>query len=251
MGLDKNFDNVDVYFESLESQGNIPSGMFGAGIIDKIKARTELIKSELDCLFPAKKYECETIELNECIADSDGLEFILQGNIPLVFSSKGKYIIVDVSNSDGLGIYKYLNSYIGALGLIAARKATKVDLFIATGEIQDESEYEAVSCRIDMLSDDAKEVLCDMYKNAFIDLNHKILPISLLSSDIKNHEELKAELEDDRNGPWAYFAGKDLFINELEKYSGYPKDNFAEKWDKACKKQKELLGNLTSLLVGV
>lgn len=250
MGLDKNFDNVDVYFESLESQGNIPSGMFGAGIIDKIKARTELIKSELDCLFPAKKYECETIELNECIAGSDGLEFILQGNIPLVFSSKGKYVIVDVSNSDGLGIYKYLNPYIGALGLIAARKTAKVDLFIATGDIQDESEYEAVACHIDMLSDDAKKVLCNIYKKAFVDLDHKILPISLLTSEIKNHEELKAELEDSSNSPWVYFAGKDLFINELEKYSGYPKDNFAEKWDKACEKQKELLGGLTSMLEG-
>lgn len=250
-GLDKNFDSVDVYFKSLESQGCIPSGKFGQGITLKIKERADSIMDELDRLFPAKKYECESIELNECINDTDGLEFILQGNIPLVFSSKGKYIIVDVSNSDGLGIYKYLNSYIGALGLIAARKATKVDLFIATGNIQDEADYETAACSIDMLSDDAKEVLCDMYKNAFIDLDHKILPISLLSSDIKNHEELKAELEDDRNGPWAYFAGKDLFINELEKYSGYPKDNFAEKWDKACKKQKELLGNLTSLLVGV
>jgi hypothetical protein len=101
-----------------------------------------------------------------------------------------------------------------------------------------------------MLSDDAKKVLCDIYKKAFVDLDHKILPISLLSSDIKNHEELKAELEDSRNSPWAYFAGKDLFINELEKYSGFPKDNFAEKWDKACEKQKELLGGLTSMLEG-
>ena len=83
-----------------------------------------------------------------------------------------------------------------------------------------------------------------------MDLDNKILPISLLCSDIKNYEELKAKLADERRGPWVYFAGKDLFINELEKYSGYSSEDFADEWAKACVKQKDLLGELKNKIEG-
>ena len=256
-GLDKDYESVDVYFDGLKSQGNIPSGKFGEGMSDTIKARADAIKVELDSFFPENAYTCKSIELNECITDPDGsnsdskrLEFMLQGNIPLVFSSKEKCAIVNVSNSDSLGVYKYLDSYIGALGLIAAGKTESVDLFVATGACQDSDAYEANVCRINTNADDAKAILCDIYKRSFMDLDNKILPISLLCSDIKNYEELKAKLADERRGPWVYFAGKDLFINELEKYSGYSSEDFADEWAKACGKQKDLLGELKNKIEG-
>ena len=256
-GLDKDYESVDVYFDGLKSQGYIPSGKFGEGMSDKIKTRADAIKVELDSFFPENAYTCKSIELNECITDPDGsnsdskrLEFMLQGNIPLVFSSKEKCAIVSVSNSDGLGAYKYLDSYIGALGLIAAGKAESVDLFIATGACQDDDAYEANVCRISKSPSEAMKTLCDIYKKAFKEQDNKILPISLLCSNITNTDYLKAKLVNDHGGAWTYFAGKDLFINELEKYSGYSNKSFADEWAKACEKQKDLLGELNNKIEG-
>jgi exodeoxyribonuclease V gamma subunit len=256
-GLDKDYESVDVYFDGLKSQGYIPSGKFGEGMSDKIKTRADAIKVELDSFFPENAYTCKSIELNECITDPDGsnsdskrLEFMLQGNIPLVFSSKEKCAIVSVSNSDGLGAYKYLDSYIGALGLIAAGKAESVDLFIATGACQDDDAYEANVCRISKSPSEAMKTLCDIYKKAFKEQDNKILPISLLCSNITNTDYLKAKLVNDHGGAWMYFAGKDLFINELEKYSGYSNKSFADEWAKACEKQKDLLGELNNKIEG-
>ena len=249
-GLDKDYDDIDAYFNSLEAQGNIPSGKFGAGVSDKIKSRADAIKAELDIFFPESEYDCETIELNTYIDGFYGLNFILQGNIPLVFSSKEKCAIVDISNSDSLKAYKYLNSYIGALCLIAAGKAESVDLFIATGTCQNKDAYEANVCHISMDASGAKKILCDIYKKAFVILNNKVLPIELLGTKLENAEALKAKLEAEHGGPWAYFAGKDLFINELEKYSGYPTTGFEKAWEKACNEQKELLGTLVSKIQG-
>lgn len=250
-GLDMDYNDVDVYFKSLETQGPLPSGKFGAGVSDKIKARADGIKAELDQFFPASKYDCESIELNTYIDGFYESNFILQGNIPLVFSSKENCIIVEISNSDSLKAYKYLSSYIGALGMIAAGKTESVDLFIATGACQDKETYNANVCHICMNASSAKEKLCGIYKNAFVSLNKKVLPIDLLCTKLENIEELKAKLEEKHGGPWTYFAGKDLFINELEKYSGYPATNFEKKWEKACKDQKELLDSLVSKIEGV
>ena len=135
--------------------------------------------------------------------------------------------------------------------MIAAGKTESVDLFIATGACQDEETYKANVCHISMNASSAKEKLCGIYKNAFVTLNKKVLPIDLLCTKLENIEELKAKLEEKHGGPWTYFAGKDLFINELEKYSGYPATNFEKKWEKACKDQKELLDSLVSKIEGV
>ena len=243
-GIDRDFENVDVYFKALETQGNIPSGKFGEGISDKIKRRAQAIKEELDRFFPADSFNCESVELNESIRISDESSFILQGNIPLVFTSKGKCVITDVSNSDNLMAYKYLTSYVGALGLIAARKTSQVILFVATGACLDESSYDANICPINMSPDDAQRILCAIYNKAFVEYNKKILPIGLLNTDIPNLDELKAILNDEHASPWKHFAGKDLFIENLEKYSGFSTDGFAQEWKQACNEQKDLLDEL-------
>ena len=243
-GLNKDYTDVNLFFSSLANQGNIPAGKFGDGVGEKIKGRAQEIKSELDRLFPEGTYTCQSIELNESIKGQtdkqEQLEFILQGNIPLVFTSTEKYVVVEINRKNKPPeAYKYLTSYISALALIASGKTKKVDLFVATGSRKDDS-YESNSCHIEIKPNEAKERLCNIYEKAFIEKDKKILPIGLVCTELSSLEELKQKL-DDNHGPWQNFDGREVFVQDLEKHSGYPKHNFMQEWNDACDAQKKLL----------
>ena len=240
-GLDKDYGNVEQFFSGLTNQGNIPSGKFGNGVAEKIKGRAKEMKDELDRIFPASTYTCQTIELNERISDEKQVEFILQGNIPLVFKSTDKLVVVEISRNDKKPTAsKFLTSYIGALALIASGQANKVDLFVTTGKCKGADDYDAYACHIDISKDDAKEVLCKIYKKAFVANEKKVLPIDLVCSDLGDLEALKQKLDGDY-GSWKYFEGKEVFLEDLKKHSGYS-DKFKQEWKDACEDQQRLLG---------
>ena len=243
-GLNKDYANTDLFFSSLANQGNIPAGKFGDGVGEKIKGRAQEIKNELDRLFPEGTYTCQSIELNESIKGQtdkqEQLEFILQGNIPLVFTSTEKYVVVEINTKNSAPKpYKYLTPYISALALIASGKTKKVDLFVATGSRKDDS-YESNSCHIEINPGDAKKRLSNIYEKAFIEKDKKILPIDLVCTELSYLEELKQKL-DDNHGPWQLFDGREVFVQDLEKHSGYSKHNFMQEWKAVCDAQKKLL----------
>ena len=187
-----------------------------------------------------------TMELNECITCDNGNSFILQGAVPFVFVSKEndkKCVVVEISNSDGLGVYKYLSSYVAALGLIASGKMSSIDLFVESGD--DEKGYDEKVCHLTLDADTAKKNLACMYKNAFVKCENKILPVALLNESLSSLEELRKALDDGfGRGAWAYFGGKDLFIADLEKCSGYSAKNFSEEWNTTRGQQLELVEDL-------
>ena len=244
--LDKDFQDANVYFNSLETQGNIPSGGFGEGIVEKIKQKAAKINEELNEYFPADKYECCSIELNENISVAGKPEFILQGNIPLVFVSRensDECIIVELSSSS-VRNKNYLGPYVGALGLIATKKKKTVSLYVSNGAKHKKISYEDIVCKLDVKPQKAKEILSNIYNEAFVEGTKKVLPIEIVCNELQNLEELKATLEQEDGGPWSYFAGKDLFVNNLEKCSGYSVKDFKNEWDIARKSQLKLLGDL-------
>ena len=65
--------------------------------------------------------------------------------------------------------------------------------------------------------------------------------------ELQSLENLKQKLDQENGSPWSYFAGKDLFVNNLEKCSGYSVSNFKKEWSDACKLQKKLLGDLVKM----
>ena len=246
-GLNKDYADIDLFFNSLANQGNIPAGKFGDGVAEKIKGRAEEIKNELDRYFPKNTYTCMSIELNESIerpADNKQpkqTKFILQGNIPLVFKSTEKYVIVEINTKNNAPKpNKYLTPYISALALIASGKTKKVDLFVAIGSNNKDNSYETNSCHIEISPNKAKKILCDIYEKAFIEKDKRILPIDLVCTELAYLEELKRELSDD-HGPWNYFEGKEVFLQDLKKHSGYSADNFSQEWKNSCETQQKLL----------
>ena len=247
-GLHKDYKDVDTYFAGLENQGNIPFGGFGKGMVDKIKNRAAAINEELESIFPASEYDCMTMELNECVTCDNCNSFILQGAVPFVMVSKEndkKCIVIEISNSNGLGVYKYLSSYVAALGLLASGKMSSIDLFVANGD--DEKGYDEKVCHLDIDAATAMKILASIYKNAFVKCENKILPVDLLTESFNSLEDLRFALDDEHDhGSWAYFSGKDLFIEDLERYSGYSAKNFSKEWIKARDKQFELVKNLAA-----
>ena len=239
-GLNKDFADIDQFFSSLTNQGNIPTGKFGDDIVKELKNRTQEIKDELDRFLPEDEYTCQTFEMNESFSDGKQVKFILQGNIPLVFTSDEKCVVVGISRtSESPATYKYLTPYISALALIASGKAKNVDLFIAIGS-DDDKNYETNGCHINVTTGKAKKILCNIYKRAFIDNDKKILPIDLVCTKLCNLEKLKEKL-DGKHGSWGYFDGKEVFLEDLKKHSGYSHDNFEQEWKDACTAQQELL----------
>ncbi|MBQ3838966.1 MAG: exodeoxyribonuclease V subunit gamma [Fibrobacter sp.] len=247
--LNKDFESVDAYFNSLESQGDIPSGGFGKGVVDKIKENAANINEELKKYFPADGYECGSIELNVNVSVDNRPTFILQGNVPLVFKSKengGECVIVELSSSKVKNKH-YLSPYIGALGLLASGRMSKVTLFVSTGANGKADSYEKFACELEATQDSAKDTLCSIYENAFVKMSKKVLPVDIVCDELQSLENLKQKLDQENGSPWSYFAGKDLFVNNLEKCSGYSVSNFKKEWSDACKLQKKLLGDLVKM----
>ncbi|MBR3071324.1 exodeoxyribonuclease V subunit gamma [Fibrobacter sp.] len=245
-GLHKDYKDVKTYFAGLQNQGNIPFGRFGDGVVDKIKERANAINNEIEQLFSANEYDCKSMELNECITLDVNKSFILQGNVPFVFVSKAdekKCVIVEICNSKSIGIYRFLSSYIVALGLLASQKMAEIDLCVSNGD--SEKNPDEKICHLNVSASAAKEKLVTIYKNAFVECKKNILPIDLVVKSLESFDDLHSALDDGfGHGAWAYFGGKDLFIGDLERYSGYSANSFSKDWTKACEKQIKLVEDL-------
>lgn len=249
-GLNKIFANEETYFKSLYDQDRIPHGSFGAGITEAISQKAAKINAELDKFFPQDKYTFQPIQLNENYSIEQGDEFTLQGNIPLAFISNEnarECVVVEISNSSNNGKDKFLAPYIEALSLIASKKMDKVGLFVAAGKCSKQEQFDKVFTELDIDSTSARKILCDIYDNAYVTCQKKVLPIDLLSKKLGSLEELKMELDNgDGRGCWEYFAGKDIFIDDLANVSGYSTTNFESEWDEARNKQIALLACLAN-----
>ena len=114
-------------------------------------------------------------------------------------------------------------------------------MFVATGKCKGDEDYDAYACHIGVDKENANSTLCKIYKNAFVSKEKKVLPIDLVCSELTSLDALKVKLEGDY-GAWKYFEGKEVFLEELEKHSGYTQGNFKKEWGDACKTQQELLG---------
>lgn len=252
-GMNMDYSSTDMYFSSLEDQGRIPAGEFGLGVVEEICMKATAINGQLEKFFPKDKMKCLSVELNESIHVDSNREFILQGNLPLLFVSKAdetECVIVELGNSVSIG--KYLKPYIAALGLLASGKMKKVSLFVAAGNEMDEEDFESKLVQMKLDANAAIELLDEIYRKAFVECWKKVLPIELISKKFESLADLKFALDDGNDhGSWCNFAGKDLFIDDLEKCSGYlPGDDFAAEWSKACDLQKKLLACFEKLLEG-
>ena len=128
----------------------------------------------------------------------------------------------------------------------------KVSLFVAAGTEMDEEDFESKIVQMKLDAKAATELLGEIYRKAFVERWKKVLPIELISKRFESLADLKFALDDGNDhGSWCNFAGKDLFIDDLEKCSGYlPGDDFADGWAKACDSQKKLLACLEKILEG-
>ena len=251
--LDMDYKSTDLYFKSLKNQGRIPSGEFGKGIVEEILQNAAIVNGQLERLFPADKMKCTPLELNESIHLDNENEFILQGNVPMVFvpnDSDDECTIVELSSSAVASVGKYLSPYISALGLLASGKMKKVSLFVTTCSDSSDSENSIITLTQD--AEAAKELLCKMYKRAFIECRKNVLPVELISNKkVNSLASLKTALDDGNDhGAWSFFAGKELFVENLAKYSGYPEKNFGTVWNKACNSHMELLAGLEKIFEG-
>ena len=261
-GMNMDFATTELYFKSLENQGRIPTGAFGEGVVAEIELNADAINEQLEKFFPKEKFECSSIELNECIRLDSENEFILQGNIPMVFVPKDhvdECIVVELSNAKKTSVNKFLTPYVAALGLLASKKMKKVSIFVAKGDCLDEEVFKSsvVQMQFDKMKDDedeakkANELLCKMYRRAFIECCRNVLPVELILKGANSLADLKKKLDDGNDGgEWRFFDGKELFVEDLEKYSGYPEDGFETKWNDACESHKELLVGMKKLFEG-
>ena len=166
----------------------------------------------------------------------------LNGTANIVAESDNEVHIIELVSS----IYPkhYINPYLLSLAYIAENDDSK-DVFLDIIPLKMNSkpiQIDLSELEIEEKADSthkAKVILNKIYRKAFVENYHKVLPIDLFKESSLNYYSYLGKFSGEHNNLWQYFNNAKMF--DIKEVSGFKDEkDFMEKWEKEKEEQLKL-----------
>lgn len=246
----KNSNNHDELINTMKLTGELPEGVYGKKLLNSCEGKRDRIIAQMqnfDVDAPSKNPSLWTnrekfeLQMKQTIAGKE-FRWTLYGTLPWCNINRNCLVTVtsakpkSPTKAPTFKTSKYLTAYIAALALIVQKKSLEketVDIYIYSS---DSSAVLPSKARVCMDSARATEILQNIYNAAYIEKYAKAVPADMLDEKYETFSEYAYALND----AWKFFGKRNMF--DKRKDVGFMvSTNFAEDWQKATTKQKQLI----------